>query len=171
MPRRVRRDNTEGQDAFLDILFNVIGILVLIVAFAALASATTSQIQNVYMGVKGETQKEMLNIVCAKNSCVQLDREDQRQMERNFAVRIEGKRKMLTPMAGASGWHSLKEITKENALDKYFAINPAEVYDISMLIYHDSFQAAAAVESIGRQRGYNFRHVFFEKGEPISITM
>ena len=73
MPRRIRRANTEGQDSFLDILFNVIGILVLIVAFAALASATTSQVQKIYMGVKSETQKKMLNIICAKNRCIQLD--------------------------------------------------------------------------------------------------
>jgi len=169
MPRRVSRANTEGQDAFLDILFNIIGIMVLIVAFAALASATTSQVQNVYMGVKGETQKKMLNIICSDNRCVQLDHNDQKQIDNNFSVRIEGIRRLISPLTGADGWISLDEIINENALEEYFVIKAPEVYDISMLIYQNSFQIAARVEEIGRKRGYSFRHVFFEDGEPISI--
>jgi len=169
MPRRIRRANTEGQDSFLDILFNVIGILVLIVAFAALASATTSQVQKIYMGVKSETQKKMLNIICAKNRCIQLDQDDQIQMETSFAIQLEARRKLITPRTGTDGWSSLEEITKKNALDKYFVVKPSKEYDVSMLIYQDSFQVAAAVEAIGREKGYSFRHVFFENGEPISI--
>ncbi len=169
MPKRRRRNNAEGQDSFLDILFNVIGILVLIVAFAALSSATTSQVQEVYLGVKGETQKQMLNIICAKNRCIQLDQDDQQLMERNFSIRIQGRAKLITPRAEAADWMSLEQITKGNSLDSYLDNKPAKVYNISMLIYQDSFQVAAAVETIGRKRNYQFRHVFFETGEPISI--
>ncbi len=169
MPRRRKRDNAEGQDAFLDILFNVIGILVLIVAFAAISSATTSQVQEVYLGVKSETKKQMLNIICTKNRCIQLDQDDQAQMEKNFSIRVEGRSKSLTPITSASGWMSLEQITKRNSLQSYLENKSAKVYNISMLIYQDSFQVAAAVETIGRKQGYQFRHVFFENGEPISI--
>lgn len=169
MPRRRSRDNTEGQDAFLDILFNVIGILVLIVAFAAISSATTSQVQEVYLGVKSETQKQMLNIICAKNKCIPLDQNNDKVMEENFSIRVENRSKSLTPMTESSGWMSLEQITRGNSLKSYLQSNTSEVYNISMLIYQDSFQVAAAVETIGRKQGYQFRHVFFENGEPISI--
>ena len=169
MPRRIRRNNVEGQDAFLDILFNVIGILVLIVAFAALSSATTSQVQEVYLGVKGETKKQMLNIICANSQCIHLDQNNQTQMERNFSVRIEGNTKSIKPMADAPDWMSLKQITQEKSLDSYLITYSPKVYNISMLIYQDSFQVATAVENIGREKGYKFRHVFFENDESISI--
>lgn len=169
MPRRIRRENTEGQDSFLDILFNVIGILVLIVAFAALASTSTSQVQKVFMGIKGESEKKMMNIICAENRCTQLDQEDQQLMENNFAIRLEGRKQLLSPLVGAEGWISLEAISSKGALEKYFVLNPSEEYDISLLVYQDSFQVAARVESIGRARGYGFRHVFFENGEAISI--
>lgn len=169
MPKRLHRENSEGQDSFLDILFNVIGILVLIVAFAALASTSTTQVQKVYMGIKSESEKEMLNIICAKNRCTQLDQEDRQQMEQNFAIRLEGRKELLSPLSGAEGWVSLEAISSGGALDKYFVLKPPEEYDISLLIYQDSFQTAARVESIGRAWGYGFRHVFFEDGEAISI--
>jgi len=61
-------------DYFLDIMFNVVGIMVLIVAFAAIASTTTRQITRVEIGIKQKTEKEQINIICCGNRAVYLDR-------------------------------------------------------------------------------------------------
>ncbi len=53
MAKKAKYKGDDGMDAFLDVLFNVIGILVLIVAFAALQSLETKIVREAYLGVKG----------------------------------------------------------------------------------------------------------------------
>jgi len=50
MAKKAKYKGDDGMDAFLDVLFNVIGILVLIVAFAALQSLETKIVREAYQG-------------------------------------------------------------------------------------------------------------------------
>ena len=162
---------SESTDSFLDLLFNVIGILVLIVAFAAIASVTTSQVRGISLAAKSSASKEQLNIVCNGGRCVHADYENQDELQKYFAMRMEQRRVFLTPKRGWPGWwreDDLKE--EENELLNLFINNPVEKYDISLLIFQDSFTIASRIETMGRNSGYAFRHVFFKTGETLEFS-
>jgi hypothetical protein len=63
------------------------------------------------------------------------------------------------------------DISQKGSLKEIFEKKPAKLYNVSLLIYEDSFNTAGVVEVRGRKEGYKFRHVFFTKDEPISIGM
>lgn len=158
-------------DSFLDIMFNVVGIMVLVVAFAAVASTTTRQITHVEIAVKQETGKEQINIICCGNRAVYLDRKNTDNMEKYFSVRLEGHSMLLTPKKGLQEWMAFEEISQDkNRFTDLLDNKESENHGISLLIYQNSFTIASRLESIGRKRGYNFRHVFLEMHEPLEFS-
>jgi hypothetical protein len=169
--KKAKYKGDDGMDAFLDVLFNVIGILVLIVAFAALQSLETKVVREAYLGVKGSDNKMLLTIICAQRHCIELEQTDDEKMKENFFITIKNKHRSVKPNTIGKDWVTYVEITQKDALNKIFAKKPARLYNISLLVYHDSFSAAGAVEIRGRKKGYKFRHLFFSEDEPISIGM
>lgn len=171
MARRRHKNLSVDMDSFLDIMFNVAGIMVLIVAFAAIASTTTRQITRVEIGIKQETGKKQINIICCGNRAVYLDRKNTDDMEKYFSVRLEGHSMLLTPKKGLQGWMTFKEISQDkNRFTSLLDKKGAENHGISLLIYQNSFAIAFRLESIGRKREYNFRHVFLEMHEPLEFS-
>ena len=157
-------------DIFLDLLFNVVGILVLIVALAAVVSTTTRQVKCVKLSVVKQTEKKQINIICCSNRAVYLDREDIDGMERHFSVRQEGNAELLTPEPGFPDWMTFKELSQDkNRFADLLDRNPPENCDLSLLIYQDSFAMAGRLEEIAAKRGYSFRRVFLEMREPLEF--
>lgn len=163
---------SESTDSFLDLLFNVIGILVLIVAFAAIASVTTSQVRGISLAAKtSAAAKKQINIVCNGGRAIYADYEDQERLQDYFAIRMEGRRYFLSPKKGWPGWWTGDDVVDpEGGLVKLFQQYPARDYDISLLIYQDSFTIASRIETLGRNQGYAFRHVFFTTDETLEFS-
>jgi len=172
MPKRRKYKGDDGMDAFLDVLFNVIGILVLIVAFAALQSLETNVVREAYLGVKASDKKKLLTIICAKRKCIELEQTDDIKMAENFYITISKDRhRSVKPKISGKDWMGYVDISQKGSLKEIFEKKPAKLYNVSLLIYEDSFNTAGVVEVRGRKEGYKFRHVFFTKDEPISIGM
>ncbi|HIF47666.1 hypothetical protein [Candidatus Thioglobus sp.] len=171
MAKKAKYKGDDGMDAFLDVLFNVIGILVLIVAFAALQSLETNVVREAYLGVKASDKKKLITIICAKRSCVELDQKDHVKMAENFHITIKNKFRSVKPKLSGKDWMSYVDIANKGALNEFFEKKSATLYNVSLLIYEDSFNTAGVVEVRGRKKGYKFRHLFFTKDEPISIGM
>ena len=92
-------------------------------------------------------------------------------MEKYFSVRLEGHSMLLTPKKGLQGWMTFKEISQDkNRFTSLLDKKGAENHGISLLIYQNSFAIAFRLESIGRKREYNFRHVFLEMHEPLEFS-
>ena len=157
-------------DSFLDIMFNIVGIMVLIVAFAAIASTATRLVTRVELTAKQKAEKEQINIICCGNRAVYLDRKNIDDMERYFSVRLKGHSMLLTPKKGLPGWITFKEIFRDkNRFTDILDEKESENHDISLLIYQNSFAIALSLETIGRKKGYSFRHVFLEMHEPLEF--
>ena len=171
MAKRAKYKGDDGMDAFLDVLFNVIGILVLIVAFAALQSLETKIVREAYLGVKSSDPREMINIVCADNKCAQITKKNQKSGNENFKVIIKNRYKSIKPTTDGKGWMTYKQISENNELKRVFRKHPPEKYNITLLIYPEGFNLASVLESKGRRAGYRFRHLFFNNGEAISVGM
>ncbi len=163
---------SESTDSFLDLLFNVIGILVLIVAFAAIASVTTTQVRGISLAAKsGTAAKQQINIVCNGGRAIYADYNDQDGLQEYFAMRRENRRYFLTPKQGWPSWWQAEQIVKpDGPLEKVFQQYPSSQYDISLLIFQDSFTIASRIETLGRNQGYAFRHVFFKTGEALEFS-
>ena len=158
-------------DSFLDIMFNVVGIMVLVVAFAAVASTTTRQIERVEIGVKHEATKEQINIICCGKRAIYLDRQDTEEMEKYFSIRSQGRSMALIPKKGLEGWITSRQLSQDqNRFTTLLNTKGEDKYSISLLIYQNSFTIASKIESIGRKRGYIFRHVFLEMDEPMTFS-
>ncbi|MCS5588576.1 MAG: hypothetical protein NZ824_01265 [Candidatus Thioglobus sp.] len=171
MAKRAKYQGDDGMDAFLDVLFNVIGILVLIVAFAALQSLETKIVREAYLGVKSTDPKEMINIVCENRKCAMITKKNQKAGNENFKVIIKNRHKSIKPTTDGKGWMTYSQLASENKLKKIARKYPSEKYNISLLIYPDGFSIAAILESKARRAGYKFRHLFFNKNENIAVGM
>ena len=171
MAKKAKYKGDDGMDAFLDVLFNVIGILVLIVAFAALQSLETKIVREAFLGVKGSDPREMVNIVCAERKCAIITKKNQKSGNENFKVIIKNRYKSIKPTTKGKGWMTYKQIAESSELRKVFREHPSDKYNITLLIYPDGFTLASILESKGRRAGYRFRHLFFNKGETISVGM
>ena len=171
MAKRAKYKGDDGMDAFLDVLFNVIGILVLIVAFAALQSLETKIVREAYLGVKSSDPRDMLNIVCSDNKCAMITKKNQKSGNENFKVIIKNRYKSIKPTTDGEGWMTYKQIAESGKIQKLFREYPSEKYNITLLIYPNGFNLASVLESKGRRAGYRFRHLFFNDGETISVGM
>jgi hypothetical protein len=171
MAKKAKYQGDDGMDAFLDVLFNVIGILVLIVAFAALQSLETKIVKEAYLGVKSTDPKEMINIVCENRKCAMITKENQKAGNEDFKVIIENRYKSIRPTTDGKGWMTFGQLASKNKLKEIVRKYPSEKYNISLLIYPDGFSIAATLESKARRFGYRFRHLFFNKNENISVGM
>jgi hypothetical protein len=171
MAKKAKYKGDDGMDAFLDVLFNVIGILVLIVAFAALQSLDTKIVREAYLGVKSSDPKEMINIVCSNRKCALITKKNQKSGNENFKVIIKNRYKSIKPTTEGKGWMTYKQITESSELKEVFREHPPEKYNITLLIYPGGFTLASVLESKGRRTGYRFRHLFFNDGETISVGM
>ena len=171
MAKKAKYKGDDGMDAFRDVLFNVIGILVLIVAFAALQSLETKIVKEAFLGVKGSDPRKMINVVCAEQKCALISKKNQKSGNENFKVILKDRYKFIKPSTEGKGWMSFGQIAKDNQLQEIFRKNPPEQYNITLLIYPEGFTLAAVLESKGRNAGYRFRHLFFNKGEMISVGM
>ncbi len=171
MAKKAKYKGDDGMDAFLDVLFNVIGILVLIVAFAALQSLETKIVREAYLGVKGDDPREMINIVCEDRKCAMITKKNQKAGNENFKVIIKNRYKSIKPTTDGKGWMTYDQITRKAELNKIFKKYPSKKYNISLLIYPGGFSIASTLESKGRKKGYKFRHLFFNKNENISVGM
>lgn len=161
---------SDSMDSFLDLLFNVIGIMVLIVAFAAVASTTTTQVRGIVLAIKKEVKKKQINIVVSGNKAIYLDRDNSKEAAKYFAVRVEQNNLLLTPKENHPGWITFSEAQDPgNRYEEYLKDRPPEEYGISLLIYQDSFVMAARLESTGRLMGYEIRHVFLEEHETMEF--
>jgi hypothetical protein len=171
MAKKAKYKGDDGMDAFLDVLFNVIGILVLIVAFAALQSLETKVVREAYLGVKGSDPREMVNIVCENRKCAMITKKNQKAGNENFKVVIKNRYKSIKPTTEGKGWFTLEQIARKKELQRILRKYPPEKYNISLLIYPDGFLIASVMETRGRRAGYRFRHLFFNKDENISVGM
>jgi hypothetical protein len=172
MAKKAKYKGDDGMDAFLDVLFNVIGILVLIVAFAALQSLETKIVREAFLGVKSSDPREMVNIVCAERKCAIITKKNQKSGNENFKVIIKNRYKSIKPTTEGKGWMTYKQIaTDSRGLKKVFREHPSDKYNITLLIYPGGFNLASILESKGRRAGYRFRHLFFNKDETISVGM
>lgn len=171
MAKRKKYKGDDGMDAFLDVLFNVIGILVLIVAFAALQSLESKIVREAYLGVKGDDPRKMMNLVCEDRKCALITQKNQKAGNENFKVIVENRYKFIVPNTTGKGWMSYKQITKEGGLKKLLEEYPSDKFNISLLIYPDGFSIASTVETKARRAGYKIRHLFFNKDEKISVGM
>ena len=171
MAKKAKYQGDDGMDAFLDVLFSVIGILVLIVAFAALQSLDTKVVKEAYLGVKITDPKEMINIVCADRKCAMITKKNQKAGNEDFKVIIKNRYKSIKPTTDGKGWMTYGQLARQNKLKEISREYPSEKYNISLLIYPDGFSIAAILESKARRAGYKFRHLFFNENENISIGM
>jgi hypothetical protein len=171
MAKKAKYKGDDGMDAFLDVLFNVIGILVLIVAFAALQSLDTKIVREAYLGVKSSDPKEMISIVCSDRKCALITKKNQKSGNEDFKVIIQNRYKSIKPTTEGKGWMTYKEIAESSKLQEVFRLHPPKKYNITLLIYPEGFTLASILESKGRRAGYRFRHLFFNKDETISVGM
>jgi len=171
MAKKAKYKGDDGMDAFLDVLFNVIGILVLIVAFAALQSLETKIVKEAYLGVKGDDPREMINIVCDNRKCAMITKKNQKAGNEDFKVIIKNRYKSIKPTTDGKGWMTIGQIVKGTKLKDIIRKYPPEKYNVSLLIYPKGFSIATTMETLGRRAGYRFRHLFFNDGENISVGM
>jgi len=171
MAKRKKYQGDDGMDAFLDVLFNVIGILVLIVAFAALQSLESKIVREAYLGVKGDDPRKMMNLVCENRKCALITQKNQKAGNENFKVIIENRYKFIKPNTDGKGWMTYKELTQKNGFKRLMREYPSDKFNISLLIYPDGFTVASSVETRARRAGYKIRHLFFNKEEKISVGM